>query len=125
MELLKILVVEDEPIIAEILEETLKDAGFEVVVAATAEAGLAILTDTADVRGLVADVGLPGAASGWDLARAARAISPNLAVVYATGHGETEWPSEGVPGSVLLTKPYAPAQVVLALAGQLNTDTPN
>lgn len=41
-------------------------------------------------------------------------------VIYMTGtHGE-EWASKGVPNSVLLVKPFAPAQIVTAISQLLN-----
>lgn len=73
-----------------------------------------------DFQGLVVDIKLPGPLSGWDLARLARTQFPHIAVVYATGHGELESPAEGVPGSVLVSKPYAPVQAIAALSRQLD-----
>ncbi len=35
----------------------------------------------------------------------ARTQFPQIAIVYATGHGELDWSAEGVPGSVLLGNP--------------------
>jgi DNA-binding response OmpR family regulator len=47
-----------------------------------------------------------------------------MPVIYMTGtHGE-EWTSKGVPNSVLLAKPFAPAQLVTAIANLLNTVSP-
>jgi two-component system cell cycle response regulator CpdR len=58
------------------------------------------------------------------LARSAREINPALPVIYMTGtHGE-EWASKGVPNSVLLLKPFAPAQIVTALSQLLNALPP-
>ncbi len=62
--------------------------------------------------------------NGWEVARHAREINPNFPVVYMTGASADEWPSRGVPNSVLLTKPFAPAQLVTALAQLLNVGTP-
>jgi two-component system cell cycle response regulator CpdR len=112
-----ILLVEDEPLILDIVREALEDGG---TAATDGESAQEALASGAPFQGLVADVFLPGGLNGWDLARIARAALPHIAVVYATGHGELDWPVEGVPGSALLAKPYAPAQVVAALALQLN-----
>ena len=37
---------------------------------------------------------------------------PEFLVVYMTAANPHEWPSEGVPNSILLSKPFAPAQLV-------------
>ena len=55
--------------------------------------------------------------------RRARAINPDLPVVYITGANADEWAVQGVPNSILLTKPFAPAQLVTAVSHLLNTGT--
>ena len=45
---------------------------------------------------------------------------PQFPVVYMTGDSAAEWDSIGVPNSILLTKPFAPAQLVTALSQLLN-----
>ncbi|MGZ3272772.1 MAG: response regulator [Caulobacteraceae bacterium] len=121
MEKPMILLVEDEPLIVSFLEEALREGGFAVTVAeASAEAQAALMSGV-EFQGLLTDIYLPGPLSGWDLARMARTKFPEIAVVYATGHGELDWSAEGVPGSVLISKPFAPAQAISALSNQLNT----
>jgi DNA-binding response OmpR family regulator len=56
---------------------------------------------------------------GWDVARRARAINPALPVIYMRGADE-EWAIQGVPKSILLNKPFAPAQLVTAVAQLLS-----
>lgn len=116
-----ILLIEDEPLIVALMDEALREAGFSVTAASDALQAQAALLSGIPFQGLLVDIHLPGPLSGWDLARMARASFPQIAVVYATGHGELEWTVEGVPGSVLISKPYAPAQAVTALSHQLNT----
>jgi hypothetical protein len=41
--------------------------------------------------------------------------------VYMTGGNKHEWPSQGVPNSILIEKPFAPAQIVTAVSQVLNT----
>jgi hypothetical protein len=73
---------------------------------------------------LVTDINLREAMDGWQLATAARLANPNLPVVYMTaGRGE-EWAAHGVPNSILLQKPFAPAQLVTAVSQLLNKGTP-
>ena len=75
-------------------------------------------------RALITDINLNGDHEGWDLAKRARELNPDISVVYMTGAAGDEWTSRGVPQSILLTKPFAPAQVVTAVAQLLNSGDP-
>jgi DNA-binding response OmpR family regulator len=115
-----LLLVEDEPLITELIEVNLRDAGFDVV--AIGDAGHAI--DELERQpnrfcGLITDIRMAGG-NGWDIARRARELSPGLPVVYITGDSYGEWTSMGVPNSLLIEKPFAPAQIVVAIANLIN-----
>jgi DNA-binding response OmpR family regulator len=69
-------------------------------------------------------VSLKGRLSGWDIARRIREVNPVFPVVYMTGGASDEWASQGVPNSILLSKPFAPAQLVTAVAQLLNAAPP-
>jgi CheY-like chemotaxis protein len=62
---------------------------------------------------------------GWEIARLVRQIDPAFPIVYMTGAAADDWPSEGVPNSILLKKPFAPAQLVTAVAQLLNVGGPS
>jgi CheY-like chemotaxis protein len=116
-----VLVVDDEALVAQLVEETLEEAGFQVIVALSyAEAVSALETAPAKLAGLVTDVNLGKSTSGWDLARRARELMPAIPVVYVTGDSGHEWPASGVPQSVVITKPFAAAQITVALSGLAN-----
>jgi DNA-binding response OmpR family regulator len=69
-----ILVVEDDHLIQSVVEEALKEGGFEIVVASTAE-DAAELLDSAQgkYRALVTDINLGrNGRDGWEVARRAR-----------------------------------------------------
>ncbi len=71
----KILVVDDEPNILELIELCLKNAGFEVVIAATGEEGLELFgSKTPNL--CVLDIMLPGDIDGRELCREIRGRSP-------------------------------------------------
>jgi hypothetical protein len=63
---------------------------------------------------------ISGKLTGWEVARHAREIIKQIPVVYMTGAGAHDWGSMGVPNSVLLIKPFAPAQVVTAVSQLLS-----
>jgi CheY-like chemotaxis protein len=107
-----VLVVEDEELVRETITDELQDQGYVVIEAVTAEEGLEIL-GKGPVGVLFTDIRLPGAMDGWDLAEAARALNPNLAVIYATGYSP-EAP-RFVRNSIFLRKPYLPSTVISAI----------
>jgi CheY-like chemotaxis protein len=123
--MLLILVVEDESLIQDIVREALEDGGFQTEITASGEEAVTLLDkDSTKYRALLTDVHLKGDLTGWDVAKRAREINPEIPVVYMTGAGATDWPSHGVPNSVLLSKPFAPAQVVTAISQLLNQASP-
>ena len=119
----KLLLVEDEAVVQEVVRAALEDAGFEVTACATSEDAIQHLDNADDIYvALVTDVQFAEAGqSGWDVARRARELNPTLPVVYTTGAAAEEWPANGVPNSILITKPYALAQVTTAVSQLLNT----
>jgi DNA-binding response OmpR family regulator len=121
--LLVIMVVEDDHLIQSIVEETLTAGGFAIVIASSGENAVELL-DAAEgkYRALVTDINLGrDKMDGWNVARHAREIDPEFPIVYMTGDSSPDWSSRGVPNSVLLTKPFAPAQLVTAVSQLLNT----
>lgn len=75
---------------------------------------------TRRVGGAVDIIGLGLEKTGWDVARRARELSPNLPVIYVTSVADEEWTSQGVPNSILISKPFAPAQITTAISQLLN-----
>lgn len=121
-----ILVVEDDPLIQGIVTEALTTGGFEIVIASSGEQAIEALDASGgNFRALVTDINLGhDKLSGWEVARRAREINPNFPVVYMSGHAAEDWTSKGVPHSIMLAKPFAPAQLVTAVSQLLNSETP-
>jgi DNA-binding NtrC family response regulator len=118
-----VLLAEDEDLIRMELQSALEDAGFAVIVAGNgAKANYLIGEQGDDIRALVTDIDLGSGPTGWDVAHAAREQNPGLAVVYATSSSQADWAVNGVPKSVLVTKPFASTQVVVAVSELLNSD---
>jgi DNA-binding response OmpR family regulator len=122
---LTVLVVEDDHQIQTIAEEALSDGGFESAITGAGEEAITLLQhNKSQYRALVTDIDLAGKLDGWEVARRAREIDPAMPVIYMTGTHAEEWASKGVPNSVLLIKPFAPAQLVAALSNLLNAAVP-
>ena len=120
-----ILVVEDEYQLQGILEDALAEAGFETDILSSAEEALTLfMGGTKKYKALVTDVRLMGRLSGWDVARRMREADPTFPVIYMTGAAADQWASQGVPGSILLEKPFAPAQLITAISQLLNIGSP-
>jgi DNA-binding response OmpR family regulator len=117
-----ILLVEDEAVLQSLVRHALSDAGFDLTVSSSAEEALSLLTSkVVRYRALVTDINIDGALNGWELARQVREIDAAFPVVYVTGAAADQWASQGVPNSILLEKPFAPAQLVTAISQLLNT----
>ena len=117
-----ILIVEDEFLIGEALKQILEDAGFAVLLVHDADDAMAVLekNNARDLAGLVTDINLGGPRNGWAIASQAREMNPVLPVVYMSGDSVADWPAHGVPRSTVLQKPFALAQVVVALSALMN-----
>jgi len=114
---LLVLLAEDDGDVAAVMQASLADAGYEVVTAVNGTTALAeIEADANRFRAVVTDIKLGPGPDGWQVARCVRELVPNMPVVYMTGDSSHEWASMGVPGSIILTKPFAPAQLVTAIS---------
>jgi DNA-binding response OmpR family regulator len=106
-----ILVVDDEPRIAQLARDYLEHAGFAVRIAATGEAALqAVRRDGPDL--VVLDLGLPGL-DGLDVTRAIRRES-NLPVIMLTARDDELDKLLGLElgADDYLTKPFSPRELV-------------
>ncbi|MER8810844.1 response regulator [Mesorhizobium australicum] len=125
MENSSVLVVEDEPLILLDIETGLGEAGFRVVAARNAEAAIEAFSEKpGSFSSLVTDIRLGRGKSGWELAKHLRGTSPTFPVVYISGDSAVHWGVEGVPESIMITKPFAMPQIITALSTLLNQHNP-
>jgi CheY-like chemotaxis protein len=116
-----LLLAEDEQLIALTLQEALEEGGYVVRHVLSGEDALRVIeTGEPALAGLITDIRLVGEPDGWALARRARELTPSLPVVYMSGDSGHEHAAYGVPGSVMLHKPFASAQLVTAISALLN-----
>lgn len=103
-----VLVVDDEPTIRMLVAEVLADSGYAVIEAPDGPAGLKVLESNARIDLLITDVGLPGGLNGRQVADAARALRPDLKVLFVTGYAENSilGRSQLGKGMYVLTKPF-------------------
>ena len=117
-----VLLVEDEPLLGELMTEALTDQGFEVRAASDAGDALRYLLSGAEIDILFTDIDLGGAMNGAELAQLARELRPQLPIVYTSGRRA---PDEiaAVPGAAFLPKPYSLDDVSATLGQIVRKDT--
>lgn len=124
-----ILVIEDDPTVLMFLEEGLADRGFSVISARSSGEALNMLSnDMWEIGAVVADIRLGNGIDGWELARCAREITPDLPIVYVTGDSYGDFDSEGVPNSLILKKPFTRIELsdaLRSLIGQSGRTAPS
>jgi two-component system cell cycle sensor histidine kinase/response regulator CckA len=110
-ELPRVLLVEDEGAVRELLSSALERNGFEVVTAGSAEEALTLASPAFHV--LLSDISLPGM-SGVQLARQLRRSLPSLRVLLMSGYAREEFSSgpNAVDDLPFIPKPFATRTVV-------------
>ena len=104
----RVLLVEDEFLLCDMLTEVLAEHGFEVYAVANARDALQHLTCGSPCDILLTDINLPGNIDGTVLARLARELRPQLPVVYASGSYTKLEQLDAVSGAIFVPKPYNP-----------------
>lgn len=109
-----LLLVDDEPAVCLLLAEVLRDDGFEVTEAMTADEAEQALAEQLGrpLAAIITDVNVQHRGWGYEFAERARAHAPTLPVVYITGDSEAAFGRRGVPNSRLLPKPFTPMDLV-------------
>ena len=102
----RILIVEDERLLSEMLADVLRDQGFEVDTAADAMAALTRLRQGKACDVLFTDINLGDGLDGVALSEAARMLRPDLPVVYCSGSVASLREIGGVSGARFVAKPY-------------------
>ena len=120
-----VMVVEDEYDLQGLIEEALVEGGFDTDIISSGEEALTLFRGRLkNYKALVTDVALKGRLSGWEVAAHFREADPGFPIIYMSGAHADEWASKGVPNSIMLTKPFAPAQLVTAISQLLNSVPP-
>lgn len=116
MPVMRILVVDDDPLVAEVLAEAIRAAGDEALVALDGAEALNVLSAT-PVGGVFMDLVMPGL-SGLAVLAQIRKRHPLLPVVVISGHavGETAAKAKELGAVAVLEKPTALAQLTEILS---------
>jgi signal transduction histidine kinase/ActR/RegA family two-component response regulator len=116
---LRILVVDDEDYVRELLADILAREGCEVALAGEGREALRLF-DSAVYDAVFTDVGLPGM-SGWEVARAVRERDGRIALAVITGWGDTVTPEEQSEAQAdwIIPKPFT-VERIAGLVGEIS-----
>jgi CheY-like chemotaxis protein len=113
----KILVAEDEAIVRLLVVETLRSCGHTVEEAADGQVALEVIHACPDLDLIVSDIRRPKV-DGFSMARSARALRPELRLLFLTGYIRAELPDDLSPG-IIVRKPFDPDSLANKVAGLL------
>jgi CheY-like chemotaxis protein len=117
----RILVVDDEPSVREVVDQILPPLGYQVAYATNGQEALAYYRDhPGEVDLVVLDLVMP-VMNGTSCFRALQAVDPHVRAILMSGHGvdgvADDLLAEGLLG--FLAKPFTPATLAQAIAGAL------
>ena len=121
-----VLLVDDEPALLHLMQETLASAGYRVLSAANGEEALKLAEQLAEpIDVVVTDVVMPKL-GGPELVRNLRAVRPTIKVLYLTGYSADAFGLSGAPpdGDALLQKPFAQSALCARVAQVLARAAP-
>ena len=99
----RVLIVEDDTLVAELAATMMGELGFDAIVAHSAREALERLTSGEKPKLIFSDIVMPGGISGIELARKVRARFPEMPILLTTGYSEQVGSTQDFP---VLQKPY-------------------
>jgi DNA-binding NtrC family response regulator len=115
----RVLIIDDDAGLLALIREDLRGQGLDCVCARSDREAYKLLASEPAFDAVVVDVNLGVGTTGFDVARRARQVTPDIRVVYISGDANARsWMSFGVPSSDYVSKPFAMER----LAGLLRRD---
>lgn len=115
-----VLIIEDEPAICELITEILEAAGYDTHCVDHDRAAYSALSAVRRYSAIVVDVNLGAGTTGFDVARFARQIIPDLAVIYVSGQASPQsFKAFGVPESAFLAKPFTADELLESVRSRI------
>ncbi|MGZ9099173.1 MAG: ATP-binding protein [Brevundimonas sp.] len=110
----RILVVDDDAAVRRFIADSLESLGYEVDQAADGEEGLRRM-ELAAPGLLIVDYAMPGM-TGVDMVRKARAATPGLPIILATGYADMAAVDRVLPVEQVLRKPFRLSELAVAVS---------
>ena len=121
----RVLVVDDDPAVCELIHDILREVRLKAVCVSEEREAYRIIPTLPTIQALVVDVNLGAGPTGFDLARFARQVIPDLPVIYVTGQSTRDsFQAFGVPGSDYLQKPFSVDDLLGTLLTRLKPARP-
>jgi DNA-binding NtrC family response regulator len=113
---MRILIVDDEEVLRDVLDAVLRREGFDIIAAASGEEALSVLDSSEEVDLVILDVMLPGI-SGIDTLRAIRISNPYLPVIVITAFSSIDGAIDAMKQGAFhyIPKPFKNEEVVLTV----------
>ena len=113
---MRVLVVDDEPLVRDLEQLVLSGAGYEVLTASGGRAALSLVDDV-PVDLVIADFKMPEM-DGDEMARQLRVLYPDLKILFVTGHADNLFLSQPVlwEDEAYLDKPFTSAGLLEAVS---------
>jgi two-component system response regulator PilR (NtrC family) len=113
---MRILIVDDEEVLRDVLDAVLRREGFEVAMAASGEEALSVLDEDDSIDLVILDIMLPGI-SGIDTLRAIRISNPSLPVIIITAFSSIDGAIEAMKHGAFhyIPKPFKNEEVILTV----------
>jgi CheY-like chemotaxis protein len=108
----KLLVAEDDLVIRLMIAEFLRDAGFDVLEAGSADEAMAHFEAGGGIDLLFSDVRMPGSMDGCELAARVRGKWPSTHIVLTSGYSSALMETRAKTHERVLAKPYRPLSVL-------------
>ena len=110
----RVLLVEDEFFVRMDVAETLREAGFQVIEAARADAAMEFIESGEPIDVVLTDVQTPGALDGLALAERVRAKYPMMPVIIGSGSIDVESAASRL--GKFVPKPYHPPGIACMIS---------
>ncbi|KMJ58001.1 transcriptional regulator [Bacillus sp. LL01] len=121
---LKVLIVEDDPNISELISLYIEKEGFQVACAGDGEMGLAMYYDS-DPDFIILDIMLPEM-DGWEVCKEVRKDNPAIPIIMLTGKGESYDRIRGldIGADDYIVKPFDPNELIARVKAVLRRTHP-
>jgi two-component system, response regulator PdtaR len=103
--------------VRDFLQNELEEAGYDVILADSADTAIAILESHADIHLVFTDIDMPGSMDGLKLAACVRDRWPPIHIIISTGNAR---PREIPANALFIPKPYVGRAVIDAMRTFVN-----
>jgi PAS domain S-box-containing protein len=115
-----ILVVEDEPMLLEMLTQTLEMLNYQVIGAKDGAKALDLVHEGTQFDLMLTDIVMPGGLSGFELAEQMHELRPDAKIVYMSGYTGYQESEMGGAVAPMLAKPCPELELSEALSREFN-----